>query len=95
MTSSTRTAKTMGIAATANDMRDYVEVASESSVLVLTILCIHINMGTENGSRILSKDSINALIHGLQRFYDKAGHEGNRTGISFLVLRFRAPMSQL
>ena len=74
-----RAAKKLELAARANGMCDPVEVTSKSSELVLTILYNHVNMGSADGSRILSKDSMSALIQGLQIVYDKAGHEGNWT----------------
>jgi hypothetical protein len=36
-------------------------------------------MDSTDGSRILGKDSMEALIQGLQRAYDKTGHEGQWT----------------
>jgi hypothetical protein len=74
-----RAAKTFKFAATENGVLDHVVVTSKSSELVLTILYNHVNMGIADGNRMLSKDSMSAMIQGLQRVYDKAGHEGNWT----------------
>jgi hypothetical protein len=74
-----RAAKKLEFAATENGMLDPVVVTSKSSELVLTILYNHVNMGIADGNRMLSKDSMSAMIQGLQRVYDKAGHEGNWT----------------
>jgi hypothetical protein len=72
-----RAAKKLEFAATENGMLDPVVVTSKSSELVLTILYNHVNMGIADGNRMLSKDSMSAMIQGLQSVYDKAGHEGN------------------
>jgi hypothetical protein len=46
-----------------------------SSDLVLTILFNHVKMDSTDGSHLLGKESMGALIQGLQRVYGKAGHE--------------------
>jgi hypothetical protein len=62
-----RAAKTLEVAATENGMLDPVAVTSKSSELVLNILYNHVTMGTADGSRMLSKDSMSAMIQGLQK----------------------------
>jgi hypothetical protein len=74
-----RAAKILEIVAIQNGMKDPKEVTSKSSDLVLTILFDHVRMDSTDGSRILGKDSMGALIQGLQRVYDKAGHESQWT----------------
>jgi hypothetical protein len=65
-------------------MLDPVAVTSQSSELVLTIRYNHVNMGTADGSRMLSKDSTSAMIQGLRRVYDKpdmgANGQSSQTG---------------
>jgi hypothetical protein len=74
-----RVAKKLEFAATENGMLDPVVVTPKSSELVLTILHNHVNMGIADGNRMLSKDSMSAMIQGLLRVYDREGHEGNWT----------------
>jgi hypothetical protein len=74
-----RAAKILEAAANQNGMTDPREVTPRSSDMLLTILFNHVKMGSTDGTRILGKDSMGALIQGLQRVYDKAGHEGSWT----------------
>jgi hypothetical protein len=77
-----RAARKLELAAMQNDMRDPFEVTPKSSDLVLTVLFDHVRMDSADGTHMLGKDSMGALIQGLQRVYDKAGHEGNWTVLS-------------
>jgi hypothetical protein len=74
-----RAVKILESMAIQNGLRDPVEVTPKSSDLVLTILFNHVKMDSTDGSRLLGKDYMGALIQGLQRVYDKAGHEGQWT----------------
>jgi hypothetical protein len=60
-------------------MMDPLEVTPCSSDMLLTILFNHVKMDSTDGTGNLGKDSMGALIQGLQSVYDKAGHEGNWT----------------
>jgi hypothetical protein len=62
-----------------NGLCDPIEVTQKSSDLVLTKLFNHVKMYSTDGSHPLGKDSMGALIQGLQRVYGKAGHEGQWT----------------
>jgi hypothetical protein len=70
-----RVAKIMEVVAIQNVMNDLSEVTSKSSDLVLTILFNNVKIDSTDGSRILGKDSMSALIQVLQLVYEKASHE--------------------
>jgi hypothetical protein len=55
-----RAAKKLELAATTNSIRDPLELTSNSAELVLTILYNHVNMGSADGIRILSMESVSA-----------------------------------
>jgi hypothetical protein len=57
--------------------RDPEEVTAASSKFVLNILFFHMGMGGGEGCNLLGKDSMAALIQGLQMIYDRAGHTSN------------------
>ena len=57
-----RAAKELALATSANNMRGPVEVTSTSSKLVLSIMYNHVNMGSADGSRILSKKFMHADV---------------------------------
>jgi hypothetical protein len=52
-------------------------VTAPSSNFVSNILYIHTVMGGSEGCNLLGKDSMAALIQGLQMIYDRAGHTSN------------------
>jgi hypothetical protein len=98
-----RAVKILETMAIQNGMRDPVEITPKWSDLVLTILFNHVKMDSTDDSRILGKYSMEALIQGLHRVYDKAGHErqwtvlpngtatGNPTRGNINLSRFRLP----
>jgi hypothetical protein len=57
--------------------KDPEEVTAASSNFVLNILYSHMGMDGGEGSSLLGKDSMAALIQGLQMIYDRAGHTSN------------------
>jgi hypothetical protein len=66
-----RASRQLAIVAAAHGMDDPKSVSKESSRLVLNIHFSYVEMNDSDGSKILGKDSMTALIEGLQKCYDK------------------------
>jgi hypothetical protein len=56
---------------------DPVDVSEQSSNFVLNILFSHVKKDHPDGAKLLGKDSIGAMIQGLQMCYDNTGHTSN------------------
>jgi hypothetical protein len=69
-----RASRLLTIAASTHGMGDPVTVSKESSRLILNILFSHVKMGDGDGTSMLGKDSMTALVQGMQRCYDNNGH---------------------
>jgi hypothetical protein len=69
-----RASRLLTIAASTHGMDDPVTVSKASSRLILNILFSHVKMGDGDGSSMLGKDSMTALVQGMQRCYDNNGH---------------------
>jgi hypothetical protein len=74
-----RASRQLAIVAAAHGMDDPKYVSKESSRLVLNILFSYVKMNDSDGSKMLGKDSMTALIQGLQKCYDNYGHTSNWT----------------
>jgi hypothetical protein len=74
-----RAARQLAIVASEHGMDDPISVSKESSRLILNILFSYVQMDDKDGSKMQGKDSVTALIQGLQRCYDKNGHTSNWT----------------
>jgi hypothetical protein len=74
-----RTLRQLAIVAAAHGMDDPKSVSKESSRLVLNILFSYVKMNDSDGSKILGKDSMTALIQGLHKCYDNYRHTSNWT----------------
>jgi hypothetical protein len=53
------------------------EVSEQSSNFVLNILYSYVKLDHPDGAKLLGKDSMGAMIQGLQMCYDNAGHTSN------------------
>jgi hypothetical protein len=57
--------------------KDLEEVTAASSNFVLNILYSYTGMGGGEGCNFLRKDSMAALLQGLQMIFDRVGHTSN------------------